>query len=178
MENLKFPIGPFDFNSSYTSEELKNWIETIAAFPNQLSETLESIKPEMLDWPYRPQGWTIRQVIHHCADSHMNALIRFKLTLTESNPTIKPYNEASWAELSDTKDCEISDSIMILKGVHSRFDNILKNLSETDFTRTYFHPEHQKSFSLAMATSNYAWHSKHHLAHVKQAMRSNGKYIA
>ncbi len=166
LENLKYPIGRFYTPTSFTPEEIKNWIADIESLPERLAKELSELSEVQLNTPYRPGGWTVIQVVHHMADSHMNGFIRTKLALTEDNPTIKPYEEALWAEKPDGK-MDIQPSLEILKGVHKRWAALLKTLNINDLDKTFFHPEHQKSFYLKTQIANYAWHSNHHLAHVK-----------
>ena len=128
-------------------------------------ETIESFR-------YRPDSWTARQLVHHCADSHINALIRLKLALTEDNPTVKPYLEDLWANLVDTQLCPLSDSLNILNGVHSRWSAILANLNLVDLERLYFHPGMNETLTIAQLTRLYAWHCQHHLAHLLQAEKN------
>ena len=130
---------------------------------------VKDLSPLELDYIYRPGGWTIKQVVHHCADSHMNSLIRFKLALTEDLPTIKPYFEERWAELADYHN-PISDSLIILQGVHNRWVTLLKSLDQEQLKRDFIHPEHQKRFTLKETMALYAWHCQHHLAHIEQAL--------
>jgi hypothetical protein len=171
--NLRYPIGQFDKPPVITTHVLENWIETIGSFPELLSFEVALLADEQLDTPYREGGWTIRQVVHHCADSHMNAFARFKLALTEDNPVIKPYNEALWAELSDSKSLPVAPSLFTLKGLHYRWYNLLKNLDKESLKRKYTHPEHGQEFTLDEAIGMYAWHCSHHLAHVKSVKRRN-----
>ena len=162
----KYPIGKFADPGIPTAEQIKNFIAEIEELPNLFEAEYKKIKSNsLLEVAYRPNGWTARQVVHHLSDSHMNALIRFKLTITEERPTIKPYLEGRWAELSDNKlDPQIS--IDMLKGIHQKLVAILGNASQNDFERTYF-PESQKEFKLSTATALYAWHGKHHLGHLR-----------
>ena len=164
---LKYPIGKFADPGISTSELIENYISEIEELPMQIETEYKKLKENaFLEMPYRPGGWTARQVVHHLSDSHMNALIRLKLTITEELPTIKPYLEGRWAELSDNKlDPQIS--IDILKGIHLKLVAVLKNASMKDFERTYFHPESQKEFKIFTATALYAWHGKHHLGHLR-----------
>lgn len=164
--HLRFPIGEFEIPSVITSKQIEDWINDIAVFPQHLSESVKDLSNDQLDTAYRPNGWTIRQVVHHCADSHMNSLIRFKLALTENNPTIKPYDEAQWAELSDSKTSPIQPSLQIINGLHERWVILLKSLTEGDLTKVFTHPEHRKTFSIAETIGLYAWHGRHHLAHI------------
>lgn len=165
---LKFPIGKFTDPGIINLDLISNYISDIEKLPSQIEEEYKLIKANaFVEMPYRPGGWTARQVVHHLADSHMNALIRFKLTLTEEHPTIKPYLEARWAELSDSRELDPAISIELLKGIHLKLGSILRNASESDFEREYFHPESQKEFKLSMATALYSWHGKHHLGHLR-----------
>lgn len=172
MDPLKFPIGPFSINE--TNRPRPERIEDIRNFPDQIKNLLEPLQPEALNFTYRPGGWTIQQLIHHCADSHMNAVIRFKLALTEDQPTILPYRQSDWAELYDTQKVDIWWSVRLLEGLHKRWTALLENMTEEEFSRTYIHPEHaHRIFSLDEATAQYSWHCRHHLAHLQLAIRQN-----
>jgi len=173
LEQLKFPIGKYVKPAVIDAESIESWIKTITDFPEQLSSTTALLDNNQLDTQYRPDGWTIRQVVHHCADSHMNALIRFKLALTEDQPTIKPYAEALWAELPDSI-LSIEPSLKIIEGVHKRWGELLKLLSQKELKRTLFHPEHKKTFALDEYIGNYAWHCTHHLAHIQVLKKQKG----
>lgn len=179
LDKLKYPIGNFEKPTAKNTEERKdlvwNWKNDISNFPSRLTALVSTLTLEELNWKYRPNGWTIKQVIHHCSDSHINALIRFKLALTENEPTIKPYLEDKWAELQDMT-LPIEASMSILEGVHQKLDIIIESLSESDLEKRFFHPEHQVYFTLFELTAMYAWHSNHHLAHIEQAIASKGKY--
>ena len=168
LEQLKYPLGKFEKPETITKELLSQWIAEIAAFPAQLKAAVNHLDEEQLDNTYRPQGWTIRQVVHHCADSHMNSFIRFKLALTEEQPTIKPYREERWAELADGK-MPIDASLMLLEGLHARWGALLKSLSAEEMRRTYVHPEQGQAIPLDVTIGLYAWHGKHHLAHIRNA---------
>lgn len=174
LEELKFPIGQFRKSLSIKAAFLNRCRKDIATFPTRLQKEVKHLSAEQLDTPYRPEGWTIRQVVHHCADSHMNSLIRFKLTLTEDKPSIKPYFEDRWAELSDSKNMPIEPSIKILEGVHERWVMILNNLLPEDLHRIYIHPEYGKEFALDEAICLYAWHCNHHLAHITTLKATKG----
>lgn len=176
IEKLKFPIGRFICPVEITPENLKDWQATIKAFPKQLKAVTEKLTGTERNWHYRPDGWTIKQVVHHLADSHMNALIRIKLTLTEEAPVIRPYGEALWAELPDALNNDIHASIKIIEGVHERWAYLLENLSENDWNKMYFHPEHQRLFSIKEGLGIYDWHCRHHLAHIKQALFHKGTF--
>ncbi|WP_375561057.1 YfiT family bacillithiol transferase [Bernardetia sp. OM2101] len=178
LDKLKYPIGEFEkpvFEFSEAKDLVLEWKNDISSFPMRLKAVILNLKKEELDWKYRPQGWTIKQVIHHCSDSHINALIRFKLTLTEDEPTIKPYLENKWAELQDMT-LPIEVSISILEGTHKKLNIIIESLSESDLEKRFFHPEHQVYFTLFELVANYSWHSNHHLAHIEQAIEAKGKY--
>ncbi|MES2864652.1 MAG: putative metal-dependent hydrolase [Bacteroidota bacterium] len=176
VENLKFPIGPFEMPREITAPQLKNWILEIEQLPEKLQTVTEDLSVEELNYVYRPDGWNIKQVIHHLADSHMNSLVRFKLTLTEETPTIKPYQEHFWAELIDGKSDEIESSMLIIKGVHSKWSLLLNSLTSEQLERKYYHPENKKEHTLLEAIAMYAWHCNHHLAHIKQALEYKGKF--
>lgn len=176
LEDLKFPIGKFQFNPDVSYEEIQQWIATIQSFPKEIEKITQSLTTEQFNWRYRPEGWSIKQVVHHLADSHMNALIRIKLALTEDTPVIRPYDEARWAELSDSLNDDISVSLKIINGIHEKWIHILKHLSNEQWNKMYFHPQHQRLFSVKEGLGIYDWHCKHHLAHIKQALDNNGNF--
>ena len=173
LEHLKYPISKFDKPTEITKDILKKWISDISTFHKRLLSEVINLTDEQLDTPYRPDGWTIRQVIHHCADSHMNSLTRLKLTLTEDNPTIKPYFEERWAELADSKNLPIEPSLKMIEGIHERWTVLLNNLSESDYSKIFIHPEHGKEFRIDENIGIYAWHCNHHLAHITETKKSN-----
>lgn len=168
LEKLRFPIGNFTTPENLDGFQINNLISTLQFFPAKIKLEVISLNDEQIDTPYRPGGWTIRQVVHHVADSHMNALIRFKLTLTEESPIIKPYPEQLFAELVDSKFLPIDSSLKILDGVHERLTVLLRNVTSADFAREYVHPQYGKRFRLDTAVALYAWHCEHHLAHITQ----------
>lgn len=172
IEFLKYPVGKFQLPENIDSESITEAIQTLKSFPSQVFTAVSPLLPEQLDTPYRTGGWTVRQLIHHCADSHMNAFIRFKLALTEENPTIKPYEEAEWAKLPDSN-LPIEPSLALIKVIHLKWVTLLDSMKAEDFKKTFFHPEKQKSQSLDGVTLMYAWHSTHHLAHVQQLVLRN-----
>jgi hypothetical protein len=176
LEKLKFPIGHFDSHREVSNSDLEDWKTTIAVFPQKLKIMVSSLSPEELQWTYRPNGWAIKQVVHHLADSHMNSFIRFKLTLTEDAPVIRPYEEAKWAAIPDGLSDDLLPSLLILEGVHQRWGFLLENLTEADWNRMYFHPEHQRLFSAKEALGIYDWHCRHHLAHIEQALFHRGEF--
>lgn len=176
LERLKYPIGKFIKPDVISSNQVNEWIMEIELFPSRLSELVKDLTAQELHWQYRPDGWAIQKVVHHCADSHMNSFIRFKLSLTENTPTIKPYFEDKWAELPDTTEAPILESIQILYGLHSRWVLLLKSLTQDDLKKAFIHPEHGRRITVAENIGIYAWHSNHHLAHIKQALQYKGKF--
>jgi hypothetical protein len=168
MECTKqYPVGKFIFPKAYSQEEFFSWIQSIQDFPVLLRQEVQTLTGEQLDTPYREGGWTVRQVIHHCADSHMNSFCRFKLALTEDNPTVKPYHEDLWAELPDGKSAPIEDSLAIIQAVHTRWVLLMRAMKQEDFQKTFYHPERKQSIALDFNVGLYAWHSRHHLGHVQ-----------
>ncbi|HYG37914.1 MAG TPA: putative metal-dependent hydrolase [Cytophagales bacterium] len=165
MEELKYPIGKFQYQGPYSEEQKRRFIKEIAETPAILKEAIKNFSEAQLETPYRQGGWTVRQVVNHMADSHMNAFIRFKLALTEENPTIKPYEQDQWANLADSLNSPIELSLNLLDTLHQKWVILLNSLSSDDFKRTYMHPESGSS-NLEKVLGMYAWHSKHHLAHV------------
>ena len=176
QEKLKFPTGKFLRPDPISKNDLETWIATIENFPSNLKILTSTLSVEELNWIYRPKGWNIKQVVHHCADSHINSFIRFKLALTEDVPTIKPYEEALWAELADGNSNDILPSLQIIEGVHTRWVLLLKSLGSTELKRQFFHPENLKIASLEETIGVYAWHCNHHLAHIKQALLHKGQF--
>ena len=174
IEHLKYPIGKFNQPDTITASNIAQWIDDIAAFPARITKETIALTNAQLDTYYRPDGWTIRQVVHHCADSHMNSLIRFKLALTEDNPTIRPYFEERWAELADSKTMPIESSLKMLEGIHERWTVLLNSLTQSDLARTFVHPQSGQQFQLAENIGVYAWHCDHHLAHITTLKERNG----
>ena len=175
-ELLKYPIGKYTPPRPILKEHIEKWLEVLEKFPQHLQEEVSRLTHEELNWRYRPEGWTIHEVVHHCADSHMNAFIRFKLTLTENEPTILPYKEAAWAKLGDVTHSGIQESLQIIQGLHNRWCALLKSMGEQDFKKSYVHPEYGRTFSLDTVTGLYAWHGSHHLAHIRQAIHYKGNF--
>ncbi|MEZ4802200.1 MAG: putative metal-dependent hydrolase [Gelidibacter sp.] len=176
LEHLKYPIGKFHFPDKIDESKIRDWISDIENLPKLVQDIVKDLSIKELNLPYRPEGWCIKQVVHHLGDSHMNAFIRFKLALTEDAPIIKPYREDLWVNLEDGTDDNISDSLTLLKSLHSKWSKLLRTLSKDDLKRVYIHPEHGKRFQLDEAIGMYAWHSKHHLAHIKQAIKFEGSF--
>ena len=166
MEALKYPIGKFEFPQQIDANQIKEWINDIDSLPTRLFEVLDGVRDDFLDTPYRPEGWTVRQLVHHIVDSHINSYIRFKWTLTEDGPTIKAYNEKDWAELPEAKNGPIEVSLNLLKALHIRWVLMLRELSETDLEKYFIHPETGRQIPLKANLALYAWHGNHHLAHI------------
>ncbi len=162
--DLSYPVGRFDRTAPRSAESRRAAIQDIAALPFKLRSAVNGLTEAQLDTPYRPGGWTVRQLVHHVADSHMNGYIRTKLAITEENPTIKPYEQDLWAALPDTR-LPIAISLSILDAVHERWTVINQSLAEPDFARTFVHPE-LGPLTLDAHTHLYGWHSRHHVAHV------------
>jgi len=163
----RYPVGKFTADPDVTAEKRKTWIAQIAALPSELNAALAALPPGGLDRPYREGGWTARQVVHHLADSHLNAHSRFRLALTETNPQIKTYEESEWAKLEDAQRADPSCSLSILDGLHARFKILLDSLTPDQFSRTADHPA-WGPITVDWLLQMYAWHSRHHVAHIKQ----------
>jgi DinB superfamily len=163
--DLRYPIGPFQDDGPHTDEQRQRLIDQIEAAPAKLRAAVEGLSSLQLDTPYRPGGWTVRQVVHHLPDSHLNSYIRFRLALTEDEPTIKPYYEDRWAELEDARHAPTDISLALLESLHRRWVLLLRSLSAQDFTRTFIHPE-LGLVTLDKNVSLYAWHGRHHVAHI------------
>ena len=172
LEQLKYPIGKFSKPTSITMETIGSWIDEIEHLPQQIRDVVVGLHDKQLDTPYRPGGWTIRQVIHHLPDSHMNSYIRFRWTLTEEKPTIKAYHEDRWAELQDAKYANIEISLILLEALHIRWVLLLRSLTLEQMHRTFIHPDTGKERSLDELVGVYAWHGKHHLAHINNCLKS------
>jgi len=168
LDPLRFPIGlPQLPTAPLTAAERTAYLQQLAELPAQLTAAARQVGGERLQLPYRPGGWTGRQVIHHVADSHLNAYVRFRLALTEDNPTIKPYEEAAWAELPDVAAVPITVSLALLDSLHTRWLALLHHLSEAQWQRTFYHPGNQKTATLDQTLALYAWHGRHHVAHLQ-----------
>ncbi len=172
IENLRYPIGEFDPEFDVTPELRREMIQTIKDLPAKIAEAVKGLSDEQLDTPYRPEGWTVRQTVHHIADSHINSLCRFKLAMTEENPLIRPYYEDLWAELADSK-LPIDVSLKIIEGIHLRWFTLLESLTDDDFKRKLRHPE-SGEWTVEKFLALYAWHSRHHTAHIRRLRERNG----
>ena len=160
----RFPIGKFSYSGPSTLEQKNGFLDDIDQAPARLRTAVRGLSDVQLDMPYREGGWTVRQVVHHVPDSHLNSYVRFKLALTEDEPTIKPYLEGRWAELPDSRE-PVENSLLMLESLHRRWIIVLRSLSETDWKRTFRHPE-LGPMTLEKTLALYAWHGKHHVAHI------------
>lgn len=165
-DQLRYPIGRFSAKESYSLEEVQTNIQRIEAAPAKIDEVFKSLTTKQLDTPYREGGWTARQVIHHVSDSHLNAYIRVKWTLTEGTPTIKAYDEKAWAETGEIM-ADPAMSITLLKALHVKWTTLLKSLSDNDLKKTFIHPDSKKTIRIDQLIATYAWHGEHHLGHLK-----------
>jgi len=165
MSDLRYPIGKFSYDGPFAEERKQALIDEIAKAPANLRAAVKGLSNEQLDTPYRPGGWTVRQVIHHVPDSHMNSYVRFKLALTEDDPTIKPYAEDRWAELADSKATPIEVSLTLLESLHDRWVRLLRSLTAGDWQRSFRHPD-LGGVTLERALALYAWHGRHHVTHI------------
>ena len=166
LEGLRFPLGRFEFPATPLSPATRERrLDQLAAAPGAIREAVADLDRERLDTPYRPGGWTVRQVVHHLADSHLNSYVRFKLAVTEDDPTIRPYDEKAWCELEDARTTDISTSLDLLDALHARWTAWLRTLTEDDWRRTLQHPE-VGELNLDQLVAMYAWHGKHHTAHI------------
>jgi uncharacterized damage-inducible protein DinB len=167
MTELQYPIGKIKFDADVTQEKRRAWIRQIADAPGALRAAVSNLDASQLDTPYRPGGWTVRQVLHHVPDSHLNAYIRFKWTLTEENPTIKAYNEAAWATVADTTRTPPDVSLALLDALHQRWVILLESMAPADFERPLIHPDNGP-MTLDRLLQLYAWHGRHHVAHITE----------
>lgn len=175
LDKLKYPIGKFTKPDLITAEIVSSWIDEIEMLPRLLRRAVNRLSDVELDTSYRPQGWTIRQVVHHLPDSHMNSYIRFRWALTEDTPTIKIYHEEKWAELADAKSGKIGISLILLEAIHIRWTMLLHTLSPDQLSRCFVHPENGKKIRLDENIGLYAWHGKHHLAHITNCVKNFSK---
>mgnify|MGYP000877872712 FL=1 len=165
LEELQYPIGPCQYPEVYTDAILQKMLQDIETFPKRLELEVQNLLEFQLQTPYRENGWTVNQVIHHCADSHMNFILRLKLALSEVNPTIKPYREEIWAEMADYE-LPFNNSITLLFCIHQKIMKVLRSLTSEQLDRTYFHPQYERSFQIKELICLYSWHGNHHLAHI------------
>ena len=173
-KDLAYPIGKYKRPESLTTDQRKAAIRTLAEVPSRMRAAVAGLTDAQLDTPYRPGGWSVRQVVHHVPDSHMNAYTRFKLGLTEDVPTIKPYDEAKWAELDDGKSKLVEQSLTLLDALHSRWVFLLERMKPSDFSRNITHPEWKGPMSLDQLLALYEWHGPHHVAHITELRKRQG----
>ena len=173
MSDPRYPIGKFAYDGPLTEDQKQEALNNIAQAPAKLRAAVKGLSDSQLDTPYRPGGWTVRQVAHHVPDSHLNSYIRFKLALTENEPTIKPYFEERWAELADTKATPVEVSLALLDSLHDRWVRLLRSLKPDDWKRTYRHPE-LGLMTLEKTLALESWHGRHHVAHITSLRERNG----
>ncbi len=174
LEKLRYPIGKFQVPTTITNKDLENWTLVLEQLPEKLEVMVISLTEEQLETPYRPGGWTVRQLVHHISDSHHNSYIRFKWALTEDNPVIKPYDEKAWAELFDSRTAPIQMSLDHLKAVHAKLVYLIKGLSQEQLQRKFIHPDGNQESTVAENVGRYAWHSNHHFAHIANLIEREG----
>jgi len=173
MEDLRYPIGKFSPQETYSADDLKAFIARIESLPSKLEAAVKGMTDQQLDTPYRDGGWTVRQVIHHVPDSHMNAYIRTKWTLTEATPLIKAYDEKAWSETPETK-LSPEISLNALKALHAKWVELLKRIPASDLKKDFIHPDTQKNVPIDRLMHTYAWHGDHHLAHITSLKKRMG----
>ncbi|HYJ80818.1 MAG TPA: bacillithiol transferase BstA [Longimicrobiaceae bacterium] len=173
MDDPRYPVGRFDVEEAVTPERRAEWLRQVEEAPARLRAAVDGLSDEQLDTPYRDGGWTVRQVLHHLPDSHLNAYVRIKLGLTEEVPAIKTYEEGRWAELPDSRDTPPEVSLVLLEALHARWMVLLRALGQAEWARTFRHPEWGE-MSLGKALAQYAWHGRHHVAHVTRLRERMG----
>ena len=171
-EALKYPIGKFR-EQPYSDQQLTEWLLDIESLPSQVEFSLQNLDESQLETPYRDEGWTVKQLVHHIADSHMNAFIRFKLALTEDSPQIKPYEQDKWVKLPDVTEVPVNISVTLLFSLHRRWTELIKGIPVESWKRQVYHPEHKTHFDLWYLLGQYAWHGRHHVAHILQLRERN-----
>lgn len=174
MTDLRYPIGLFEAPAEISQTHIQLWIQVLEEHPAKLRKLVENLSDEQLDTPYRPGGWTVRQVIHHIPDSHANSYVRYKWTLTEEKPIIKAYDEAAWAKLIDTTSAPIELSLAFLESLHARWIYLLKRLTPEQYKMSFIHPDSNSEVFLDWNTGNYAWHAEHHYAHIANLIKREG----
>ncbi len=174
LDQLRYPIGRFKRPAIISPDDLEDYANVLEAFPAALRDAVAGWSAEQLDTPYRPDGWTVRQLIHHVADSHINAYMRIKMALTEEVPTIKAYEENQWAELPDGREAPVEWSLEMLHYLHLRWVMLLRRLEAPQWEREFLHPEYTRAFRLDGILALYAWHSRHHLAHIQSLAKRMG----
>jgi hypothetical protein len=172
MSDLRYPIGKFQMPKAVSKPEREGFLQEVEQLPSRLREAIAGLGDAQLDTPYRPDGWTVRQVVHHLPDSHMNSYIRFKLAVTEDAPTIRPYLEERWAELHEARTGPVMLSLNLLEALHRRWSVFLRSLTDSDYQKTFIHPQYGP-FRLEQSLAMYAWHGKHHVAHITSLRERN-----
>jgi hypothetical protein len=173
-DDLRYPTGRFVIPEAYTEELRREWIGELTALPRLANAAVRGLDDRRLDTPYRPDGWTVRQVVHHLPDSHLNAYMRFRLALTEQEPTIRPYYEDRWAELPDARQAPVEVSLALLEALHARWVTLLRTIRSDDWLRIFVHPEHGRRMTLNETLAMYAWHGRHHVAHITALREREG----
>ena len=173
-KNTRYPIGRFSYDGDSSRVAIDRSIATVESLPNALRAAVEGLSGEQMDTPYREGGWTPHQVVHHVADSHMNAYMRMKLAMAEDAPAIKPYDEAAWARLPDTRVVPATVSLDLIDSLHARWVALMHEMTDSDFERTYIHPDHQRAVPMREVVALYAWHGRHHTGHIKSLRERNG----
>ncbi len=171
LELKKYPIGKFERPETIHNELFQKWLASFSSLPERLEKVLENITADRLLLQYRPDSWTVQQIVHHIADSHVNGYIRLKWALTEDNPTIKAYHEKAWSGLADVREVDVKVSVELLKNLHHRWVTLVQSLNTAELKRTFYHPDNKVHVSVAEQTGLYAWHGEHHLAHIETALR-------
>jgi hypothetical protein len=173
-EDPRYPVGEFAMPAAGDVGDIAEWSTNLAALPSRLRAAVAGLNDTQLDTPYRDGGWTVRQTVHHIADSHLNAYCRFRLALTEDVPTIKPYLEARWAELPDARTLPIAPSLAIIDGIHARLMALIEAMTPEQWQSRFMHPERGEAMTLAQTAGLYSWHSRHHVAHITQLRARRG----
>lgn len=174
LEKLRYPIGQFICPAKISKEDIHNWTSVLEKLPQRLTDLVVDFSEEQLETPYRPGGWTVRQVVHHIADSHHHSYTRFKWALTENSPLIKVYEEKDWSELLDGKKAPVELSLSYIKALHAKLVYMIKQLSPEDFKKSYIHPDGNVNVTVAENLGKYAWHSNHHYAHIENLAIKKG----
>lgn len=174
LQKLRYPVGEYSPKTNISETDIRQYIAVIETFPDKIRNAVRNLSEEQLNTPYRPGGWTVKQVVHHVGDSHMNSMMRFKLALTEDTPTIKPYFEDRWAELEDYKSTPLNVSLDLLDNLHKRWVILLKSLTPGQIRKKFYHPEHKREIALDELMNLYAWHCEHHLAHITRLKERMG----
>lgn len=174
MSELSFPIGKFRWPETISASDRSTWISEIAATPGWLRDAVAGLTDSQLDTPYRPGGWTVRQLVHHLADSHLHAYARVHFALTEDTPTIKPYDQDAWAALPDAATSPVELSLKLLEALHERWVALLTTLDDTAMRRTFRHPEYTRETTIEVVLAMYAWHGKHHVMHITALRERQG----